>query len=139
MAQHPDLELELSTTDRKVDLLPRGVGLRAARGAVAESSLIARPLGELRQVNCASPAYLERYGEPRAGRPAPAPLVQYAAAPAYATPAGSTTTVHAMRTCPTQGVLTVNGVDAYAAACLAGLGMIQALSTACSRIWTRAP
>ena len=33
-------------------------------GALTDSSLIARPLGQLHQVNCASPAYIARYGMP---------------------------------------------------------------------------
>jgi DNA-binding transcriptional LysR family regulator len=34
-------------------------------GPIGDETLIARPLGKLRMVNAASPAYLARYGVPR--------------------------------------------------------------------------
>ena len=65
LAQHPALRIELSSTDRRVDLVREGFDCVLRVGAVADSTLIARPLGRMRQVNVASPAYLERFGVPR--------------------------------------------------------------------------
>ena len=125
--QHPGLELDLSTTDRSVDLLREGFDCVLRVGAVRESSLIARPLGALPQINCASARYLEKFGEPRTlddlrGHR----LVMYAAAPGARDPGWQYFDGQRYAHVPMGGVLTVNGVDAYQAACLAGLGMIQA-------------
>ncbi len=37
-------------------------------GALKDSGLIARPLGKLTQINCASPDYLTRFGYPQSRR-----------------------------------------------------------------------
>ncbi|WP_019936552.1 LysR family transcriptional regulator [Bordetella sp. FB-8] len=125
--QHPGLELDLSTTDRSVDLLREGFDCVLRVGAVRESTLIARPLGALPQVNCASARYLEKFGEPRTlDDLRQHRLVMYAAAPSARDPGWQYFDGERYAHVPMGGVLTVNGVDAYQAACLAGLGMIQA-------------
>jgi DNA-binding transcriptional LysR family regulator len=127
LEQHPGLELDLSTTDRHVDLLREGFDCVLRVGSVQESSLIARPLGELPQVNCASPRYLARFGEPRTLEDLQKHrLVMYAAKPGMRDPGWQYYDGERYAHVPMRGVLTVNGVDAYYAACLAGLGMIQA-------------
>ena len=65
MATHPELELEVSSTDRQVDLVQEGFDCVLRLGPIGDETLIARPLGLLRTVNAASPAYLARYGVPR--------------------------------------------------------------------------
>ena len=65
MATHPELELEVSSTDRQVDLAQEGFDCVLRLGPIGDETLIARPLGLLRMVNAASPAYLARYGVPR--------------------------------------------------------------------------
>ena len=62
---HPQLELELSSTDRRVDLIREGFDCVLRVGTLTDSSLVARPLGAFRIVTCASPAYLRRHGKPR--------------------------------------------------------------------------
>ena len=65
MATHPELELEMSSTDRQVDLVQEGFDCVLRLGPIGDETLIARPLGLLRMVNAASPAYLARHGVPR--------------------------------------------------------------------------
>jgi DNA-binding transcriptional LysR family regulator len=65
IAAHPGLELELSSTDRRVDLVQEGVDCVLRLGPIRDETLIARPLGLLRMANAASPAYLARHGIPR--------------------------------------------------------------------------
>ncbi|MBB2487401.1 LysR family transcriptional regulator [Mitsuaria sp. WAJ17] len=62
---HPGLQLELSCTDRRVDLIEEGVDAVLRIGPVHDTSLVARPLGHLPMVNVASPAYLDRRGRPQ--------------------------------------------------------------------------
>jgi DNA-binding transcriptional LysR family regulator len=64
LAQHPALEIELSSTERFVDLVREGFDCVLRGGPVDASSLIARPVGHMRMVNCASPGYLKIHGTP---------------------------------------------------------------------------
>ncbi|CAI2512158.1 D-malate degradation protein R [Serratia ficaria] len=55
MADHPGLELEMSSTDRQVDLVQEGFDCVLRLGPIRDETLVARPLGQLRMVNAASP------------------------------------------------------------------------------------
>jgi len=63
--QHPALELDLSFTDRVVDVVHEGVDLALRVGPLRDShDLVARRLGLHRMVVCASPGYLQSAGSP---------------------------------------------------------------------------
>ena len=126
-AQHPEVTLELRSTDRAIDLVQEGVDCVLRVGPLASSSLVARPLGQFTLINCASPAYLARHGTPRtpqdlaahwavdydppaASRPAPWEIAQ---------PDGAATTL----ALPSRAA--ANHVETYIACALAGLGLIQ--------------
>lgn len=64
--QHPQLSLELSFNDRRVDLAEEGLDLAVRSGELADSAeLIARPVGVQWMALCAAPAYLAQRGHPR--------------------------------------------------------------------------
>jgi len=123
LAEHPLLELEVSSTERRVDLVREGFDCVVRAGPVGDASLIARPLALMRMANCASPAYLERYGVPKAlAELSGHRLVHYAGT------LGARPTGFEREDGPAIamiGAVTVNNADAYQAACLAGLGLIQ--------------
>ncbi|AQW31170.1 LysR family transcriptional regulator [Ralstonia syzygii subsp. celebesensis] len=124
---HPQLEIELSSTDRRVDLVREGFDCVLRIGTLGDSSLIARPLGQLPQMNCASPAYLARYGMPRSlddldhHR-----IVHYVQTLGTKAPGWEYRVDGRTAYRPMQGVVTVSTAESYEAACQAGLGMIQA-------------
>jgi|SRR5450432_2975275 DNA-binding transcriptional LysR family regulator len=62
---HPEVRVELSLSDRNLDLIDEGLDLAVRIGPLADSSLVARQVGSVRRVVVASPAYLERRGVPR--------------------------------------------------------------------------
>jgi DNA-binding transcriptional LysR family regulator len=64
-ARFPDVRLELALSDRVVDLIEDGFDLAIRISALPESGLIARKLGVVSAVLCASPGYLKRHGTPR--------------------------------------------------------------------------
>lgn len=64
-ARHPDLRLELSFSDRYVDLVREGLDAVVRVGRLADSGLVARRIGEQHMVVVASPAYLRARGTPR--------------------------------------------------------------------------
>jgi DNA-binding transcriptional LysR family regulator len=55
----------LRLEDRIVNLVEDGVDLGVRIGALADSTLVARQLGEMRRIVVASPAYLKARGEPK--------------------------------------------------------------------------
>jgi DNA-binding transcriptional LysR family regulator len=65
LQRHPEMEVELSVTDRLVDLIEENADLGIRTGALRDSSLVARKLCDMERVICASPAYLKRHGTPR--------------------------------------------------------------------------
>ncbi|WP_042267222.1 LysR family transcriptional regulator [Paraburkholderia heleia] len=63
-AQYPDIELVLGLSDRPSDLIYEGIDCAIRTGVLADSALVARRLGQLNWLTCASPRYLRQYGEP---------------------------------------------------------------------------
>lgn len=61
---HPDLQIDLRTGDRVVDLVSEGIDLSIRLGWLRDSSLRAVKLGEFEQHVVSSPAYLRRAGTP---------------------------------------------------------------------------
>ena len=64
LAEFPDVSIELSLSDRFVDIIDEGFDLAIRIGELADSSYIARKLFKFDTAICASPAYLDRYGIP---------------------------------------------------------------------------
>lgn len=65
LVEHPELHVELEMNDRYVDLVGEGFDVALRGGKLSDSSLVARKLGPIERVLCASPAYLRRQGRPR--------------------------------------------------------------------------
>jgi DNA-binding transcriptional LysR family regulator len=127
LAAHPQLDLELSTTDRRVDLVHEGFDCVLRVGTLQDSGLVARRLGEQWQTNVASPAYLAVHGTPQTlADLALHRLVRYAPALGGGPALWEYTTAQGLSALPMASVVTVTGTDAYRDACLAGLGIIQA-------------
>ncbi|AOP89363.1 TPA: LysR family transcriptional regulator [Enterobacter hormaechei] len=64
--EHPGLELEMSFSDRIVDLVEEGFDMAVRNGTLADSAvLVARRLGVHRMVLCAAPDYLLKNGQPQ--------------------------------------------------------------------------
>jgi DNA-binding transcriptional LysR family regulator len=64
LALHPDIQVDLTLSDRNVDLIEEGIDAALRIGALSNLSLVARRLGEVRRLTVASPAYLDRRGTP---------------------------------------------------------------------------
>jgi DNA-binding transcriptional LysR family regulator len=65
LKRYPEVQLELVCTDRSVDLVEEGFDVAVRAGRLADSSLIARKLGDIARVVVATPEYLEQRGVPR--------------------------------------------------------------------------
>jgi DNA-binding transcriptional LysR family regulator len=64
LARYPEVSGELRLTDRMINLVEDGVDLAVRIGHLADSTLVARHVGEMRRIVVASSAYLKQRGEP---------------------------------------------------------------------------
>jgi LysR family transcriptional regulator for bpeEF and oprC len=124
--RYPDIELILGMNDRPLDLIYDGIDCAIRTGELADSTLVARALGRLNWVTCASPLSLKQRGEPAelnelgdhrvinyisnaSGRPLEWRFTENGKPVSLALP----------------GRLAINETDAYLQCGLEGLGVIQ--------------
>lgn len=67
-ALYPDISLDISVTDRRMDPVSNQADVTIRVGDLNDSNLIAIPLGTVNRVIAASPAYLEEHGEPQTAK-----------------------------------------------------------------------
>ncbi|BBP72413.1 transcriptional regulator [Pseudomonas sp. Seg1] len=128
--RHPNLEMEISSTDRRVDLLSEGFDCVLRVGAQPDQSVVARHLCDVNMINCASPAYLERYGVPQTLEDlAQHLLVHYVGVLGSRSEGFVYEEAGQTRRVPMAGSVTVNSTDAYESACLGGFGIVQVPNT----------
>jgi DNA-binding transcriptional LysR family regulator len=125
-AAYPDIELMLSSGDRLVDLVREGVDVVIRAGMPRDVDLVARKLGEMAQVVCASPDYLESAGTPLH----PAELSSHRAVRFFASSGNADypfeLDVDGQRQrFDVGGWLSVNDAETYSLAALRGCGLIQ--------------
>jgi DNA-binding transcriptional LysR family regulator len=65
LAAHPDLRVEMSLTDRFVNLAEEALDCAVRVGALGDSSLVGVRIGEVGSAVCAAPSYLASRGTPR--------------------------------------------------------------------------
>jgi len=127
LAAHPLLEVAISTTDRFVDVVQEGFDCVVRVGALADSELIVRPLGLMPMANVASPAYLKAHGLPKTLEDLAAHRIVHYSGTLGTHGAGLEYVADGERHLhPMRSALVVNSADAFQAACMAGLGIIQA-------------
>ncbi|QXB48053.1 LysR family transcriptional regulator [Acinetobacter seifertii] len=120
--RYPDIHLQLNSSDDMTDLIEKGIDCVVRVGELDSSSLIARLIGHLVMVNCASPYYLEQYGTPEQLEDlSQHKLINYAGAVGEK----QGVFVYSGGTVTMDSALSVNNTEAYIAAANAGLGIIQ--------------
>ncbi|TFY84375.1 LysR family transcriptional regulator [Pseudomonas kairouanensis] len=126
MDAHPLIELEISSTDRQVDLLAEGFDCVLRVGAQPDQTVVARRLCSLPMINCASAAYLQRHGVPQTlADLAHHHLVHYVRPLGSRSPGFEYVQGNKVHRLPMAGRITVNSTDAYRVACLGGFGITQ--------------
>jgi DNA-binding transcriptional LysR family regulator len=63
--RYPRLALDVSFTDRYVDIIREGYDAVVRAGALPDSTLVSRRIGEQSLIVCAAPSYLDGHGTPR--------------------------------------------------------------------------
>ncbi len=120
--KNPEVTLEVVSTDRVVNLVEERFDVAVRAAALSDSTLVARPLGNVRRVVVASPAYIEQRGRPRR----PADLAKHDCVAFGGGPSPTawrlergTTSVDVV----VKARLVINDFDALLAAALAGVGI----------------
>lgn len=130
-ARYPDIQLELGSSDRPVELLLEGVDCVIRGGDIHDESLVARRLCEYPVATCAAPSYLEAHGEPAS----PAALDGHRFVNFFSAKTGRVFDNEFARADETIRLVgeyrvAANDSDTYVAAALAGLGLAQLPLTA---------
>lgn len=126
LARHPELQVELGSSDRAVDLVHEGVDCALRVGPLAPSSLVARPLGFIELINCASPAYLQRRGTPHSPQELVAhEVVDYVSPTSGRSAPWEWVEDGELRTMQPSSRVSANHAETYIACAVAGLGLIQ--------------
>ncbi|MDL2356825.1 MAG: LysR family transcriptional regulator [Pseudomonadota bacterium] len=128
-ARYPDIALELGCGDRPVDLIEEGVDCAIRGGELPDSGLIARRIGVLHFVTCATPAYLDQHGRPAH----PDELARHRCVNYFSSKSGKIYEWDFARgdeqiQIAVPASLAVNDSTAYISAGLAGIGIMQMAS-----------
>jgi len=125
-ARYPDIVMEMGSSDRLVDLIEEGVDCAVRGGTLGDSMLIARRVGVLQFMTCASPDYLARYGRPTH----PDDLQRHRCVNYFSSKTGKLYDWDFTRDgqriqVAMPGPVSFNDTNSYLAAGLAGLGIVQ--------------
>lgn len=126
-AAWPDVQLQLSLTDRLVDLTQEGIDCALRVGTLQDSAFIGKQVGLMRFVTCASPAYLARHGTPHtlADLATHSGIMHYSGRTGRAFDWDFLQGKEVVRV-QMAGPIAVNDADASVACALQGLGLAQA-------------
>lgn len=124
--RYPGVDVILGVTDRASNLVEDAIDCVLRVGPLADSSLVARHLGDIAFINVASPAYLDRHGIPQTPSDFDRHhMVLFASPTTGRVEPFEWCEGNKMRTRRVSGRVTVNSAEAMIAACIAGLGIIQ--------------
>jgi DNA-binding transcriptional LysR family regulator len=127
LADFPDVDLHMVFSDRVVNLLDERVDLAVRIGDLPDSSLLARRVGSIGRVVCASPAYLAKRGTPNT----PLDLREHSCITFEGLMSGATWMFagkEPVSTVEVRSKLTVNTAQAAVDAAIAGVGITRVLS-----------
>jgi DNA-binding transcriptional LysR family regulator len=65
LEKHPELEIDMVLDDRPINLVEEGIDVAFRSGSLADSTLVARKLGQARRLVMATPNYFAKHGEPK--------------------------------------------------------------------------
>ena len=129
--RYPDIEIILTSSDRRIDLIAEGIDCVVRLGELEDSSFIARRIGEVAMVTCAAPGYIAKYGAPQTLED----LAQHRAVNFFSDRSREVMTwkfivngeIIAKRV---DSALRVDNSDIFLTSGLAGLGLIQGIDSA---------
>lgn len=127
LARYPEIQIDMGLSDRPADLIGENLDLAIRAGAIDDQSLIARRIGEMMLITCATPGYLAKHGTPRHPRDLEDGHLAIGYRRAGTSRIMPFTFASPKETIEIQGdyVVSLNDGTGYVAAGLAGLGVMQ--------------
>ncbi len=126
LQRHPLVEIDLSSSERRVDLIREGIDCVVRGGNVRDPALAERPVGVVEFVNVASAEYLKAHGKPAGIEDLKSHrLVLFNTVPGSPAAGFEYHDGVKFRELKMSASITVDTADAYKTACLAGLGICQ--------------
>ncbi|WP_108976759.1 LysR family transcriptional regulator [Leptospira ryugenii] len=123
---YPLVQIELSSSERRVDLIREGIDCVVRGGNYKDNALAERKLGIVQFANVASPKYLKKHGIPKQIEDLKThSLVFFNTLVGVPNPGFEYYDGKEYVEYPMNGQIQVDTADAYKAACLAGLGICQ--------------
>ena len=126
LTAHPSVDVRLMLTDRRVNMIEEKIDIGLRVGDLDDLSLVAKKVGSVRRVVCASPVYLERRGTPRT----PDDLKDHDCVTFENTLSAQSWTFHigkSEKAVPIHSRLIVSTAEAATDAAVAGLGLTRML------------
>ncbi|MGH6641315.1 MAG: LysR family transcriptional regulator [Bradyrhizobium sp.] len=126
LAEYPEIEINMSESDRWIDLIREGVDCVLRFGHLPDSDMIARQVVVLERLTCAAPNYFARYGTPAD----PSALDGHYMVGIRSLTSGRLRpmefmTGDSLREVPLPVVMSVTGPESYLATARLGLGLVQ--------------
>jgi len=126
LTEYPQIQLQLTESDRYVDVIKEGIDCVIRIGYLNDSELVVRHLGHIQQVTLASPKYLEKYGTPNTLND----LKQHFMIGFYSTARQKPLPLEfivnqQLETYDLTSMIQVNGAHSYSSAAAEGFGIIQ--------------
>ncbi|WP_081075372.1 LysR family transcriptional regulator [Burkholderia anthina] len=125
-SSHPDVEVDLGLTDRAVNIVGEGVDCVVRVGPIDDSDFVARRIGSFVDLTCASPGYLEKYGEPHTLQDLAAHFaVNYVSSRTGRIRPWEFCRNGSIETVTMKSKVSVDDADAYLSCGLAGIGILK--------------
>lgn len=126
LARYPGIQLQIGEGDRLVDLVREGIDCVLRVGVLQDCSMVAQQVARLRQVTCASRAYLDLHGRPQSLDELPRHQAVHYVSSSTGRPYPLEFLVDgALRQVTPPASVSVTGADMYTASAIAGLGLVQ--------------
>lgn len=127
--QHPEIDIILSSSDRRRDMLREGLDCVLRVGALDDGDYIARRIGNIKITTCASPAWLAKNGTPATlDDLREHQAINWVNNNSRQIYPWTFTTPEGTAEIKLPGKLVVDNSEAYIAAGLAGLGLMQGMN-----------
>ena len=126
LRDHPSMDVRMMLVDRRLNMIEDHIDIGLRVGELHDFSLVAKTVGSVRRVVCASPAYLKHRGTPRT----PGDLKDHDCITFENTLSAQTWNLHvdkAEKPFPIHSRLVVNTAEAATDAAVAGIGLTRML------------
>lgn len=129
LAEYPEINVYLTLSDHTLDLVDEHVDLAVRTGTLADATLVATNVGEIRRVVCGSPAYFSTHGTPKTLDD----LAKHTCVTYTALASGMTWVFNPRDGKPSKGIrplcrLKINSAEAAIDAAISGIGVTNVLS-----------